>query len=554
MTVNGSTDYGPAVYRPMSGCSKWYTSGSGHRLAVIHDMEGYYASTISYLNRCDIQVSIHFEVNGKQDTATDYPAGQISQSVRTAYYAWHAVCLNTRSFGTEHEGFASNPAWYTEAMYQSSAALQSHLAGVGGFAKDRNHVVGHGEWQNGAWVNWCIANLGFDPRCNSHTDPGPYWNWSHFMSLVSSGGGPTVINPPYVFDSNAQGWTAGNSVSGLAYTASGWPGVIYNDQTGNDAWNYGPPASFTGNGDECVNVSFYPQSGNTANHDMQIFWKTDQDNAFTASKSSPMVHYSAQNAWTVMAFDVNNSGWVGKTINQFRLDYDQNNSGTRWIVNHVLKQANPNSFFNSTTDGWSAGNNVTGPAWAGSSWPGVMYVDQTGNDGYVTKTFSTAYRGARNDRIEVRVYPQNGSTVNHDMQIFWATAAENSFTAAKSSPIAYYSAKDSWITLFFDVGANSAWSGYTGQDITKLRLDFDQSNHGNRWIVDYIRVVHDTNPQTHTINNASIVSITAPGTVNAGAAFTGTVVMNNSGSAPWTSDSTAHRLVVRIPRTTLSGV
>jgi N-acetyl-anhydromuramyl-L-alanine amidase AmpD len=187
-TLHASTDYGPAIYRPMSGCTKWYTSGNGHHFCTIHDMEGYYASTIGYLNRCDINVSIHFEVNGKQDTSTDMPAGEISQSVRTAYYAWHAVCWNTWMWGTEHEGFASNPAWYTEAMYQASSGLQRHLMSQTTHPMDRNHIVGHGEKSNAGWVNWMAANYpSIDATCNSHTDPGPYWDWAHFMALVAGG-------------------------------------------------------------------------------------------------------------------------------------------------------------------------------------------------------------------------------------------------------------------------------------------------------------------------------------------------------------------------------
>lgn len=217
--LQASTDYPPAIYRPMTGCTKWYTSGYGHKLEVIHDIEGYYWSTIGYLNRCDVNVSIHFLVNGKQDTSTDAPAGEISQSVRTAYYAWHAVCLNTRSYGTEHEGFASNPAWYTEAMYQASAGLQRYLADGSGIPKDRNHIVAHGEWQNTAWVNWCIANMGFDPRCNSHTDPGPYWNWSHFMSLIS----PNLITA--VVD---------NSNSGFSVVGTWSTGTASTDKYGGD--------------------------------------------------------------------------------------------------------------------------------------------------------------------------------------------------------------------------------------------------------------------------------------------------------------------------------
>src|SRR5213594_3568364 len=77
-----STDYGPAVTRLITGCTKWYTTGNGHHFCVIHDMEGYYLSTISYLQRCDITVSIHYCANGKTDYSGDAAPGEISQLVR----------------------------------------------------------------------------------------------------------------------------------------------------------------------------------------------------------------------------------------------------------------------------------------------------------------------------------------------------------------------------------------------------------------------------------------------------------------------------------------
>src|SRR5258706_12343623 len=106
--ANASTDYGPAIWRP--GCAgRYYTSGYGKQMYVEHDMEGYYAGTISYLQNCGGTVSIHYCANGLKDTSSDMPAGEITQMVRDVYYAWHASCLNQHSFGTEHEGFASNP-------------------------------------------------------------------------------------------------------------------------------------------------------------------------------------------------------------------------------------------------------------------------------------------------------------------------------------------------------------------------------------------------------------------------------------------------------------
>src|SRR3954468_11560417 len=109
LVAQASSDYGPAVWRP--ACSgHWYTTGSGHKFHVIHDMEGYYASTISMIQGCGGSVSVHYCANGKKDTSTDYAAGELTQMVSESYYAWHARCWNTYSTGTEHEGFASNPA------------------------------------------------------------------------------------------------------------------------------------------------------------------------------------------------------------------------------------------------------------------------------------------------------------------------------------------------------------------------------------------------------------------------------------------------------------
>src|SRR5262245_50546016 len=184
MSVQASSDYGPAIWR--QACSShWYTSGVGKQFYVEHDMEGYYASTISYLQGCNNSVSIHYCVNGKQDTSTDMPAGEITQMVLDSNYAWHAGCWNTHSLGTEHEGFVSNPAWFTESLYQASADLQRHLCNKFGIPKDRNHVVGHDQKRISGWPSYASSHFGIDPYCNDHTDPGPYWNWTHFMNLIN---------------------------------------------------------------------------------------------------------------------------------------------------------------------------------------------------------------------------------------------------------------------------------------------------------------------------------------------------------------------------------
>jgi N-acetylmuramoyl-L-alanine amidase/Immunoglobulin I-set domain/Ig-like domain from next to BRCA1 gene/Immunoglobulin domain len=178
-------EYGD-VWRPPSGCTKYYSTGNGHHFCVIHDMEGYYYTAVSYLNRCDISASIHYAVNGLTDSSDNgAPPGQITQCVLEANYAWHAGCWNKWMFGTEHEGFASNPAWFTEAMYQASAGLHRHLCDTYSIPKDRNHIIAHGQKLVAGWCTWLAANYpSITCTCNSHTDPGPYWDWNHFMALI----------------------------------------------------------------------------------------------------------------------------------------------------------------------------------------------------------------------------------------------------------------------------------------------------------------------------------------------------------------------------------
>ena len=73
------------VWRPPSGCTKYSTSGSGHHFCVIHCMDGYYYSSVSYLNSCSIGASIYYSVNGLTDSSDNgAPPGQITQSVLEA--------------------------------------------------------------------------------------------------------------------------------------------------------------------------------------------------------------------------------------------------------------------------------------------------------------------------------------------------------------------------------------------------------------------------------------------------------------------------------------
>ncbi|WP_370412056.1 N-acetylmuramoyl-L-alanine amidase [Streptomyces fradiae] len=162
--ADGTRNYTPAA-RPGQGVDI--------RQIVIHDTEGGYDGSLAALTDPAVKASAHYLVR-----ASD---GLVTQLVENKDLAWHAGnwTLNMHSIGVEHEGYAiGESSWYTEPQYESTAALVKYLAGTYGVPLDREHVIGHDEVP--------MQLDGYAGR--THWDPGPYWDWNHFMALM---GAPT---------------------------------------------------------------------------------------------------------------------------------------------------------------------------------------------------------------------------------------------------------------------------------------------------------------------------------------------------------------------------
>ncbi|WP_433393704.1 N-acetylmuramoyl-L-alanine amidase [Micromonospora sp. KLBMP9576] len=157
-------EYAPARWIAANGAN--YTPGRSSRITtvVLHVTQGSYAGTISWFQNPSSQVSAHYVVKSSN--------GEVTQMVREGDTAYHARSANAYSLGIEHEGYVDNPSWFTESMYRSSAALTRYLCDKYGLPKNRTAIKGHHEIPG-----------------NSHTDPGPHWNWNHYISLVNAGGG-----------------------------------------------------------------------------------------------------------------------------------------------------------------------------------------------------------------------------------------------------------------------------------------------------------------------------------------------------------------------------
>ncbi|MGH3735688.1 MAG: N-acetylmuramoyl-L-alanine amidase, partial [Micromonosporaceae bacterium] len=134
---------------------------------LIHDTETSYANTLRLVQN-PRYVSWQYTLRSSD--------GHIAHHVDNKHVAWHAGnwYFNTHSIGLEHEGFAAQGTWYTEAMYRTSAKLVKHLAAKYDIPIDRQHIVGHDN----------VPGITPARVPKMHWDPGPYWDWAHYFALL----------------------------------------------------------------------------------------------------------------------------------------------------------------------------------------------------------------------------------------------------------------------------------------------------------------------------------------------------------------------------------
>ncbi|MGG7575255.1 N-acetylmuramoyl-L-alanine amidase [Streptomyces sirii] len=160
---------------------------------VIHDTEGSWDVTLKLI-KDPKYVSWHYTIRSSD--------GLIAQHVPTKDVAWHAGnwYINSHSIGVEHEGFLAAPdAWYTEAMYRASAHLVKYLSRKYDVPLDRQHILGHDN----------VPGTTTSTIPGMHTDPGPYWDWAHYFTLLGRpfhanagpNGGLVTIRPDYAGNS-----------------------------------------------------------------------------------------------------------------------------------------------------------------------------------------------------------------------------------------------------------------------------------------------------------------------------------------------------------------
>lgn len=197
------TDYDGAVWNPAGTCN--YSSGrGGHGISAItiHYTQGTYAGSIAWFQNCTYngvgaRASAHYVVRSID--------GQVTQMVHEADKAWHVGNCNPYTIGIEHEAYGDIASFFTPEMYRSSARLARDIC-------DRNSISPHRMFyrdtlDDGTVLNDGTHSLGGESACvkirghqhfpnQSHTDPGPYWNWNYYYKLVNDDTPVTRFDTP----------------------------------------------------------------------------------------------------------------------------------------------------------------------------------------------------------------------------------------------------------------------------------------------------------------------------------------------------------------------
>lgn len=145
-------------------------------MVVIHDTECTAQAALDWFTNPAAVASSHYIVS------RDGLVWQVVHDQDTAYHAGNRS-YNNQSIGIEMEGYADGQSgdfsWQTPAQVTAVQNLVAWLTANHSIPPDRAHVFGHNQVPT---VSSCAGAPTSWGGCSNHWDPGPWWNWTKFMT------------------------------------------------------------------------------------------------------------------------------------------------------------------------------------------------------------------------------------------------------------------------------------------------------------------------------------------------------------------------------------
>jgi hypothetical protein len=170
-------------------------------------------------------------------------------------------------------------------MYRASAALTRHICDKYGIPKDRTHIIGHNQVPGA-----------------THTDPGPHWNWTTYMSYVTGGGGGT--------------WSATVDNSGAFTASANWGTSSYSAQRHGADYRFASPVAASDP------AWFRANLPSTGSYRVEVWYPSDPG----YNSSAPYIVATSSGNQTVFV-DQRSGGGGWRSIGTFTL-----NAGDRDVV------------------------------------------------------------------------------------------------------------------------------------------------------------------------------------------------------------------------------
>jgi N-acetyl-anhydromuramyl-L-alanine amidase AmpD len=336
-----TVDYPPALWVAANSNNFSTYRGASVSAVTIHFVQGSYSSCISWFQNPSAGVSAHYVLRSSD--------GQVTQMVLEAHRAFHVGTENPYTVGLEHEGYVSQQSWYTQAMYQSSAALTADICADYGINPLR---TGFYPWLPTTYYNQssipgsCTKVKGHMHYPNqTNTDPGPYWDWNKYYMLINTPPAATVYT----------------SASGNFYDSGGSSGNYSDDER--IVWQIAPTnatqVTITFNSFSTENTwdYLYIYDGSSVNAPLIGYYTgTNSPGTITSSGGELTVEFRSDCATTSAGW---NASWTSNTSNnvptnlsvssnacpQIGVTLSWQNQGAGWFVD-VSDNPNFTTFYN----------------------------------------------------------------------------------------------------------------------------------------------------------------------------------------------------------------